>query len=143
MPCSDNNGSLGVQASWQFQGQARDLVDAHSLMLPRIVNSLSRTIWHPRYVAAYCDWRSNSKRSHIVALDCISCHLQIELTDLVYRKGLRLRGSDVSRMGVGGIANLQSNDVQKMARFALDINPIWDGPFQVRLQALGGLQSLE
>ena len=49
----------------------------------------------------------------------------------MYRKGLRLRGADVSRMGVGGIANLQSNDVQKMARFALDINPIWDGPFQV------------
>jgi hypothetical protein len=56
---------------------------------------------------------------------------QIELTDLVYREGLRLRGADLSRMGVGGIANLQSNDVQKLARFALDINPIWDGPFQV------------
>jgi len=27
----------------------------------------------------------------------------------VYRKGLRLRGADVSRMGVGGIANLQVN----------------------------------
>jgi len=58
----------------------------------------------------------------------------------VYRKGLRLRGADVSRMGVGGIANLQSNDVQKMARFALDINPIWDGPFQVRRQL--GVQGL-
>ena len=94
-------------------------------------------------MAALYGWRSNSERSHTVARDCSSCHLQIELTDLVYRKGLRLRGSDVSRMGVGGIANLQSNDVQKMARFALDINPIWDGPFQVRLQALAGLQSLE
>ena len=59
----------------------------------------------------------------------------------MYRKGLRLRGADVSRMGVGGIANLQSNDVQKMARFALDINPIWDGPFQVRHNGALGLPS--
>ena len=56
--------------------------------------------------------------------------LQIELTDMVYRKAMQLSGAEVARMGVGGIANLQSNDVQKMSRFRLDINPLWDAPFQ-------------
>ena len=38
--------------------------------------------------------------------------MQIELTDMVYRKSLRLAGSDIGRMGIGGIVNLQSNDIQ-------------------------------
>ena len=58
------------------------------------------------------------------------CMLQVELTDMVYRKAMQLSGAEVARMGIGGIANLQSNDVQKMARFRLDINPLWDAPFQ-------------
>jgi len=52
---------------------------------------------------------------------------------MVYRKAMALSGAEVARMGVGGIANLQSNDVQKMSRFRLDINPLWDAPFQVRV----------
>ena len=56
--------------------------------------------------------------------------LQIELTDMVYRKAMQLSGAEVACMGIGGIANLQSNDVQKMSRFRLDINPLWDAPFQ-------------
>ena len=59
--------------------------------------------------------------------------LQIELTDMVYRKAMQLSSAEVARMGVGGIANLQSNDVQKMSRFRLDINPLWDAPFQVHM----------
>ena len=49
---------------------------------------------------------------------------------MVYRKAMQLSAAEVARMGIGGIANLQSNDVQKMARFRLDINPLWDAPFQ-------------
>ena len=54
---------------------------------------------------------------------------------MVYRKAMRLSGAEVARMGVGGIANLQSNDVQKMSRFRLDINPLWDAPFQVGIDS--------
>ena len=72
------------------------------------------------------------------------CALQIELTDMVYRKAMQLSGAEVARMGVGGIANLQSNDVQKMSRFRLDINPLWDAPFQVSCGSCGyGLLVLE
>ena len=55
---------------------------------------------------------------------------------MVYRKAMQLSSAEVARMGIGGIANLQSNDVQKMSRFRLDINPLWDAPFQVQTMLL-------
>ncbi len=69
------------------------------------------------------------------------CAVQVELTDMVYRKAMQLSGAEVARMGIGGIANLQSNDVQKMARFRLDINPLWDAPFQASVERNAWKQS--
>ena len=56
---------------------------------------------------------------------------QIQLMDMVYRKAMRLSSSDVAEKGVGGIVNLETNDVNKLERFPVYMHGIWEGPFQV------------
>jgi hypothetical protein len=51
--------------------------------------------------------------------------------DMVYRKALRLNSGDVAERGVGGIVNLQSNDVKKLERLPITMHGIWEGPLQV------------
>ena len=57
---------------------------------------------------------------------------QVELMDMVYRKALRLNTGDVAAKGVGGIVNLQSNDVKKVERLPVYMHSIWEAPMQVR-----------
>ena len=54
------------------------------------------------------------------------------MMDTVYRKALRLSGGDVSRMGVGGISNLQSNDIRHLEWVPMALTAMWQAPFEVR-----------
>jgi hypothetical protein len=60
--------------------------------------------------------------------------------DMVYRKALRLNTGDVAAKGVGGIVNLQSNDVKKLERLPIYMFSIWEGPMQVRVMDTLGLR---
>ena len=51
--------------------------------------------------------------------------------DMVYRKAMRLNSGDVAEKGVGGIVNLQSNDIKKLERLPITMHGIWEGPLQV------------
>ena len=63
--------------------------------------------------------------------------------DTVYRKALRLSGGDVAARGVGGVVNLQTNDVNKLERLPVYMHGLWEGPLQVRkLSTLRCLLSL-
>ena len=53
------------------------------------------------------------------------------LIDTIYRKALRMSGGDVSRMGVGGISNLQSNDIRHLEWVPMALTAIWQAPFEV------------
>ncbi len=57
--------------------------------------------------------------------------MQIQLMDMVYRKALRLGSGEVAAKGVGGVVNLQTNDVNKLERFPVYMHGIWEGPLQV------------
>ena len=57
--------------------------------------------------------------------------VQIQLMDMVYRKALRLGSGEVAARGVGGVVNLQTNDVNKLERFPVSMHGIWEGPLQV------------
>jgi hypothetical protein len=53
------------------------------------------------------------------------------MMDTIYRKSLRLSGGDVSRMGVGGISNLQSNDIRHLEWVPMALTAVWQAPFEV------------
>ena len=46
-----------------------------------------------------------------------------------------MSGGDVSRMGVGGISNLQSNDIRHLQWVPMALTAIWQAPFEVSLTA--------
>ena len=56
---------------------------------------------------------------------------QVALIDTIYRKALRMSGGDVSRMGVGGISNLQSNDIRHLEWIPMALTSFWQAPFEV------------
>ncbi len=58
---------------------------------------------------------------------------QVAVIDTIYRKTLRVSGGDVSRMGVGGISNLQSNDISHLQWVPMNLTAMWQAPFQVSL----------
>ncbi len=43
-----------------------------------------------------------------------------------------MSGGDVSRMGVGGISNLQSNDIRHLEWIPMALTSFWQAPFEVR-----------
>ena len=57
--------------------------------------------------------------------------MQVEMIDTIYRKALRMTSGDVSRMGVGGISNLQSNDVRHLEWLPMTLTAFWQAPFEV------------
>lgn len=66
---------------------------------------------------------------HILFRICL--HLKTGLIDSLYQKSLRLSAGNKSDMGVGKIANLQSNDAAKLWRLPQYLHMIWSGPFQI------------
>ena len=66
---------------------------------------------------------------HILFRICL--HLKTGLIDSLYQKSLRLSAGNKSEMGVGKIANLQSNDAAKLWKLPQYLHMIWSGPFQI------------
>lgn len=61
----------------------------------------------------------------------ISLQLKAQLVQMLYRKSLRITSAVKSDKGVGTIANLQSNDANKLWSLPNYLHIIWSGPFQI------------
>lgn len=61
----------------------------------------------------------------------MSLHLKTAMIQMIYAKSLRITSGVKSRMGVGSIVNLQSNDASKIWNMPLYLHIVWNGPFQV------------
>ncbi len=73
------------------------------------------------------------------ALDfCLSVHLcplcaviQVDVIEMMYEKALRITHGVKSKMGVGSIVNLQSNDGSKIWNLPQYLHIVWNGPAQI------------
>ncbi len=61
---------------------------------------------------------------------------QVGLIDMLYCKSLRISSASRSRLGVGSIVNLQSNDAAKLWNLPQYLHMLWSGPFQVSASCL-------
>jgi len=61
----------------------------------------------------------------------MSLHLKTAMIQMIYAKSLRITSGVKSRMGVGSIVNLQSNDASKIWNMPLYLHIVWNGPFQI------------
>lgn len=62
---------------------------------------------------------------HILWRMCL--HLKLSMIDMLYDKSLRITSTVKSTMGVGAIANLQSNDAAKLWNLPLYMHVLWNG----------------
>ncbi|KAF5828549.1 hypothetical protein DUNSADRAFT_17458 [Dunaliella salina] len=61
----------------------------------------------------------------------MSLHLKTAMIQMIYAKSLRITSGVKSKMGVGSIVNLQSNDASKIWNMPLYLHIVWNGPFQI------------
>jgi hypothetical protein len=54
---------------------------------------------------------------------------------MLYRKSIRITSGVKAEMGIGSIVNLQSNDGSKIWNLPQYLHIVWNGPFQVSMNA--------
>ncbi|GMH36556.1 hypothetical protein BSKO_04424 [Bryopsis sp. KO-2023] len=61
----------------------------------------------------------------------VTIHLKAQLVHMLYEKSLRISSAAKTKMGIGAIVNLQSNDASNIWDLPINFHILWSGPFQI------------